>query len=749
MAHGTASDSTLARLLPACSVYNDRLLTLLSILFGAFFTLAVAWMLGNICLYRLPVPRTIALAVGAAAESSIVFLLLVGGVGNRVSFMLLGAVCLGVFLCWRPRPGLAEPVNARADRVSIYLVGATLALYGALYVINAMAPELEPDAIAYHLGLTSEYVRLGGFPDRVGFYEMLPQGFEMLFVPAFAFGRHSSARLVHCAFLLVAVPLIWRIGRRLALPDGVTLAAAVVYFCAPMVGITGTSAYTDAGGVFFVLATFYLLLVWRDTRDVRYLAPAGITAGFCYAIKFPGGLIVILALVFVVLAERAVHFRPLALLAGAALATAAPWILRSFLLTGNPAAPLFNRFFPNPYFLPWMDRDLAASLGSFQGLPPGRVFYELIVGGTFQGTLGPVFFALPLGLLALRRRAGRLCWLAAVLLALPWFWNTGARFLMPALPFLALVLVMALPRPAVWACIVVQAVACWPQVIGLYHPGYTWRLQRIPWRAALRIQPEHDYLAGLIGEYPVARLIQDRTQPGERIFSLASVATAYTDREVLDFWHSAQAAELSDALYSALAPKAPLFDVRADFTPRPLLGVRIRIPQASPAEWCIHDVLLFLGDYRIFGSPQWQLRGWPNEWESPLAFDGNRATRWRSREPIRAGMFVEADFDRPQVLSSALMTSPTPFFHVPFEFYGRESGGWRLLTSRPIVTAKPLGDVRMAATRAVQSAGFRYILADDGGGGYGVLGAAMAHYEGEWGLERAGEFGPVVLLRIK
>src|ERR1039457_5488592 len=48
-------------------------------------------MLGNICLHRLPVPWTIALAVGAAVESNIVFLLLVSGVGNRVSFGLLGA----------------------------------------------------------------------------------------------------------------------------------------------------------------------------------------------------------------------------------------------------------------------------------------------------------------------------------------------------------------------------------------------------------------------------------------------------------------------------------------------------------------------------------------------------------------------------------------------------------------------------------------------------------------------------------
>jgi hypothetical protein len=719
-------------------------------LFGSFFTLAVAWMLGNICLRRLPVPWTIALAVGAAAESGIVFLLLVCGVGNRVSFILLGAVCLAVFW-WLGRGAarLADPVKARADGVSVYLAGAALAFYGALYLINALAPELEPDAIAYHLGLTSEYVRLGGFPSRVGFYEMLPQGLEMLFVPAFAFGQHSAARLVHCAFLLASVPLMLRIARRLELPEGAGLAAAVLYFCAPVVGITGTSAYTDAGEVFFTLATFYALLVWRDTRDVRYLAPAGITAGFCYAVKFPGGLVAMLALAFVVAAERGMHARQLALLAGAALAVAAPWILRDVVMTGNPVAPLFNSLFPNPYFHPSMERDLAAALGSWQGVPPWRVPYELMVGGTFAGTMGPVFFALPLGLLALRKRAGRLCWMAAALLALPWFWNTGARFLMPALPFLALALALALPRQALWACVALQAVACWPQVVGLYHREYTWRLERIPWRAALRIQPEQAYLSSLQPAYRVARLVQDNTQPGERIFSLIAAPAAYTDREILVFWHSAQAVQLHDTLRVAVDRNNTLFDVRAEWTPHPMSALRIRMPQASPVEWVIGEIQLFSGDYRIFGSPQWQLQAWPNVWELPLAFDENQATRWRTWDPIRAGMFVEVDFDRAQTLSGAVMTSPTAFYPLPFDFYGRERDGWHLLTGRPVVTERPLGNVRMSATRAVRDAGFRYILANNGNDGNGALGADMVGHEVEWGLEKTADLGPVVLFRIK
>jgi 4-amino-4-deoxy-L-arabinose transferase-like glycosyltransferase len=726
---------------------------LASILPGALFTLAVAWMLGNICLYRLPVPWTIALAVGAAAESSIVFLMLVAGVGDRAGFILLGALTLAVF--WRVGRGtarLADTVIAPADRVSMYVAGAVLAFYTVLYLINALAPELEPDARAYHLGLTAEYVRLGGFPDRVGFYEMLPQGLEMLFVPAFAFGRHSAARLVHCALLLATVPLMLRIGRRLGLADGVALAAAVLFFCAPVTGITGTSAYTDAGGVFFTLATFYALLVWRDTRDVRYLAPAGIAAGFCYAIKFPGALVAILAMAFVVVVERGIRPRQLALLAGAALAVAAPWILRSAIMTGNPVAPLFNRFFPNPYFHLSTDRSLAAALGSLWGVPPWRVPYELIVGGTYAGTMGPVFFALPLGLLALRKPAGRLCWMAAALLAVPWFWNTGARFLMPALPFLAMALalgVAALPRQALWACVTVQAVGCWPQVMGLYHPAYTWRLERVPWRAALRIEPEQDYLASVLPAYGVAHLLEDNTRPGERIFSLISVPTAYTDREVLEYWHSAQADRLYDALSVAMAPHDPVFEVKAEWDPHAMLGLRMRMPKALPVEWQINDIELLAGGGGVLRGSQGQLRGWPNPWELPLAFDGNPATRWRTWGPIRAGMYLESDFDRAQVLSGAVVTSPAAHDALPLEFYGRESDGWRLLASRPVVTQKVLGDVRMAATRTIRSAGFRYILADNGTEGTSVIGAAMLGHAAEWGVWERAEAGPVVLFGIQ
>ncbi len=297
---------------------------------------------------------------------------------------------------------------------------------------------------------------------------------------------------------------------------------------------------------------------------------------------------------------------------------------------------------------------------------------------------------------------------------------------MPTLPFLALVLVMALPKPAAWACLVVQAVACWPQVIDQYDSEHIWRLREFPWRAALRIEPEHDYLWNRLDDYKVAQILEHDTKPGERIFSLIGVATAYTDREILEFWHSARAEQLTDTIRRvSIYGKELLYEVRASWIPQPIWGLSIRLARAFPGEWSVHDVMLFSGEYRIYNSPQWRLRAWPNVWEAPLAFDENEATRWRTWQPMHAGMYLQAEFDHAQSLSGAVMTSDTPNLELPFEFYGRGREGWHLLSARPQVTYRPLPDLRAAAAKAVHDAGFSYILVAGGKQGNAPLADAM------------------------
>jgi hypothetical protein len=447
------------------------------------------------------------------------------------------------------------------------------------------------------------------------------------------------------------------------------------------------------------------------------------------------------------------RIRPLAILMAAALVPMAPWLIRNAVVAGNPVAPLGNAIFPTQYFHLTMERSLEQSWSYYDGLSLRKAPWELAVGGRLQGTFGPVFLLLPLGLLALRSPVGRWIWLAAALLAVPWFSNAGARFLMQSLPFLALALALSLDMlawPVLWVVLTIQAVTCWPAVLALYQPAQAWRLQKLPWRAALRLESEHDYLARAVWEYRLSELLRQQTRPGETTFALIGVPAAYVDRPIVDWWESALADRLLDTLkVASVYSSAPFFDLRADWPAASLNGLRFRLTQPHPGEWHADEIRLYNGPDRVYNSPQWLLSAWPNPWEAPLAFDGNFASRWRTWESVRPGMFLEVLFDRPQRLTSAVLSSDSPIYNVPVMLYGlRASGEWAPLSTNPQRILRPKEDLRRAAIRYLKRSGIDYILAPVSTEGVWQIGKILVEQQQEWGLEEVGATEPVHLLRI-
>ncbi len=709
-------------------------------MFGGLLPAVAAYGLGAFCLRGLQVPRVAALAVGAALESTIIFFLLLGGEAHLLWFATLAALALLLLFFSRP---ISPTVSVQSlDHPTKVLLIAILGAYGLLYFIHALAPEIQPDGITYHLGLVREYARLGRFPDRVGFYEMIPQGLEMLFLFAFVIGKHSAAKLVHFVFLAATVPLMIALGRRLKLRDGISATAAALYFCAPVVGLSGTSSYNDAGFVFFVLAAAYFLLAWKQDGNNRYVAAAGLAAGFCYAIKIPGLLVVLLAVLFVLW-----ECKPKAALivATAALLMIAPWMVRNTVLTGNPFAPLFNNWFPNPYFHYSSELHLRHTWKSYGGFVAWRAPWDLAVTGRLTSIVGPLFLLSPLSLLALRSRAGRLCWIAALALATPWLTNVGTRFIMPALPFVALAMAMVLPRRLGWACLGFHAISCWPGVRELYERSY-WKLPPFPLRAALRLESEQAYLSRVLPEFQTLQMLKANTRPEEAIFALASAPYAYLDQQILEYWHCSRAERLRDALQIAAAPVPELrCNLAATWPPQALKGLRFQATGSTAWEWRIYEARLFSGPDRIYSSPHWTFWCSPNRWEIPAAFDDNLASAWRSLEPVRPGMYIEVMLDRPQLLTSAQLVT-YPF---PTEILGQGTDSkWRVICKNPSMEPRPPDSLRRTAVRFIKQEGFRYILTPLGKDGNGSLGQKMAGDLKEWGLELVAEAPGMCLLRI-
>jgi uncharacterized membrane protein YhaH (DUF805 family) len=701
-------------------------------LIGAAVTLLIACALG--VLFTRKLPPVLRFAIGAAIESLAVYLSLL----LHIPLWWLVAF-IPVLFFLRPTALTEQPVTS-LDRLTRWIVFPVFAIFGVYYLVQAMAPEIQPDAISYHLGLTAEYLRLGTFPKRIGFYEILPQGLEMLFAMAFLIGRDSAAKLVHFAFLLATLPLIVLTARRLKLTDAQGYCAALLYFVAPVVGLSGTCAYNDAALVFFTLATFYLLLLGQP-------ACAGIAAGFCYAIKFTGLLVPVLALAYVVWTRRS--FRPTLKLAAGALLMVLPWMLRSLILTRNPLAPLFNGLFPNLYFNPVSEHSLTQALSNYNGFTWPRALWIWGISGAAQGVVGPLILAAPLAVLALRKPVGRLLIGVSVLLFIPLAFNTGTRFLMPALPFMALALVVALPSPVFLALVGLQAAVCFPPVILRLEQPQAWVLKTFPWRAALRLETEADYLQSAASDYTVARFIEDHTTPNDRVFALCGVSTLFTTREVLEYWHSNRAQRYTGALQSAFSHTLTV-KTRAEWPPVLLSGIRFISTADLPREWSIFDVRLFSPGGFLYNSPQWTLIGSPNPSDPPAAFDGNRATSWTTRLPQRRGMYLEADFDHPQLLESAQFViaanAPQPGFAVE----GRTAADrkWKLLTDRFQGKVQSKQDLRRDAVHALHLADFSVIAVYANGEGLGAIGQDMMKHPTQWSLRDLGGLGDFHLMRI-
>ena len=720
-------------------VLNYALVEIFPIVAGGALSIASALAAGCLIARRTPLPWAVRFVLGAAACSLGVFALLACAAGYLAVYILAGAVLMA--RAWRCPPAVTAPLPPLP-----WFFRAILAAWGALYLIYALAPEIQPDAIGYHLRLVSEGVRLHAFSGRIGFYDVLPQGLEMLFVPAFAIGAHSAAKLVHFAFLVATVPLLRQIARELEIGNVAGCTAAALFFLAPVCGVDGTSAYTDAGLVCACCAVLYLLIRWSRDPSPALVACAALSSAFCYAIKPPFACVAVVAMVFIAWRPRrirgAVNDAPvlsrdcegavtkapgnpvgsppplfLRTAAFTALTTLfiLPWLLRAWLISGNPLAPFLNAWFPNPVATPDTERALAAVYSAFQPTFSWKQApLDYTLRGGHQGILGPAFLLLPLAFPALRRTSGRWLTAASCVLAIPFLANTGTRFLMPALAPASLALASVLPTPASLALVAVEAVASLPAAMNLYTRPGEWRLRGAPpLAAALRLESEPDYLDRAIPGFGITRVIEAKTKEDAKIFSLTPVPDAYIAREILFDWHSVRAARFTDALQ---------FAVRSRGTSARLLSWRW-----PDARYC-GVRLTALAEMRLI--------------ETHLPRTPSGAASWTLR---RAGQtYIEedekglagADF----LIWPAEGTVARTDAHLP-------SGTWTPIDSTSERAVSRI-DLRRDATAYLRRSGYRYILVSAAPGPFEDVASDMLRGPDAWGLRVAGQYDEAWLFYI-
>jgi hypothetical protein len=336
--------------------------------------------------------------------------------------------------------------------------------------------------------------------------------------------------------------------------------------------------------------------------------------------------------------------------------------------------------FPNPYVHVSFEEGYRERLEHWNGVARRDIPLEVTVNGArLQGIIGPVFLLAPIALLALADPLGRQVVFALFCFLLPYPGNIGTRFLIPALPFLALAICISLARwrYVLGAVLVFHFVASQPYFVRQYShaPGIIER----NWSETLRIRPEQETLRARVDGYAMAQYIDRDLPRNARIYEVGGFPLAYSDHPVDGYYEGALDERLYFVFFSAVSAFpdwAPTW--RTDFHFNATRCKRIRIARAGAETgpvWAVSEVRFYDNGHEITPKPDWRFRASSFAYDSHFAFDGNLATSWKAWERSRPGMFLEAAFTEPIEITDIRIDAPFEQRHVTLTIEGEDVQG--------------------------------------------------------------------------
>lgn len=410
------------------------------------------------------------------------------GTGMPACLICLFPVLAGIGCLFRFRKEIFPPFSVRNRMPFAVLIVLVPLLFLS---IGAFQYPASWDECVYQLAVPQRWLADG----RVLMYRDLPySGFPMLpqflYVPMMKFAGLAAVKFLlfgaaACLFASLADLACGGIRRNLT---GACVFAGS-FLIAPLTVHVMISGYVEplmgsilAAGL--LLADAALKAPGKRADAPGFAVACGILAGAAASFKLTGGFAGAALLLYILLRKRAGHIRFafIFILAGALFALL--FYQRPWIATGNPCYPYFGKVFGAPEM---MTSEFHHRLGKvkFAGISvvtlilllPGLTFPAL--SWMFDGVYGlqTLLWAF-LVLAALWRRPKRIC---ATLLPLAFFlgsWmvtSPQARFLIPALPFLALLMRDAFPvfrgragRIVLWAVVAFSAFSFPPSVYSSY-----------------------------------------------------------------------------------------------------------------------------------------------------------------------------------------------------------------------------------------------------------------------------------------
>ena len=403
------------------------------------------------------------------------------------------------------------------------------------------------DECVYQLAVPQRWLADG----RVLLYRDLPySGFPMLpqflYVPMMKFAGLAAVKFLlyggaACFFASLALLACGGVRRNLI---GACVFAGS-FLIAPLTVHVMISGYVEplmgailAAGL--LLANAALKAPGKRADSPGFAVACGILAGAMAAFKLTGGFAGAALLLYVLLRKRSGHVRFALLFALAGALFALLFYQRPWIATGNPCYPYLGGLFGSPEAMTssfhhelGTDKFASFSVVTLILLLPGLTFPAL--SRMFDGVYGlqTLLWAF-LILAALWRRPKRICAALLPLAFLVGSWlltSPQARFLIPALAFLALIMRDAFPifrgragRIVLWAAVAFSVFSFPPSVISSYGANLR--------ATASGGDGRRDVLYGRTGDsmLPAVDILRDRLAQGGKCLLILEERTLYFPR---------------------------------------------------------------------------------------------------------------------------------------------------------------------------------------------------------------------------
>jgi hypothetical protein len=266
-------------------------------------------------------------------------------------------LCLAGIMVWLREQRRARDASSTSPAVlsglslsdCLLLVG--VCIFAAINLIGCLTPEVRDDCLINHLSIPAGFanahrIEIHPFNMNMG----RPQMIHMYYTLSLLFQSVFGAKLIHSMLALVGLAAMGWLAARTC-EKGATWLSLYLFYSLPVVTLYATCSYIDLGRIYFEVFPLWLIVRYQQDRRRMDLALAAVIFGFGMGVHWLSSLFgwpVLTATVFfavLVGGGEGRWKRAILAAAGFGLLSAAvfsPWILRNWLLTGNPCQALFR-----------------------------------------------------------------------------------------------------------------------------------------------------------------------------------------------------------------------------------------------------------------------------------------------------------------------------------------------------------------------------------------------------------------------